>query len=63
MFGILKHIKGTYHNEDWLIWDPKSFRVLKYKYKESAEYMAAELSKRNPGCTYTVVRLDDEHIS
>ena len=63
MFGIRKHIKGTYHNEDWLIWDPKTYHTIKYRYRESAEFMAAQLNKQDTGCTYTVVRLDDEHIS
>ena len=63
MFGIKKHIKGTFHNEDWLIWDNRTFKTIKYKYRESAEFMAEKLNSLDDGCKYTVVRLDDEHIS
>ena len=63
MYGIKKHVKGTFHSEDYLIWDKKTFKTLRYKYKESACFMADRLNQIDTSCRYSVVRLDDEHLS
>ena len=62
MWGIRKHRKGSFYSEDYLLWDEK-YKTLRYKYRESADFMADKLNKEDRKNRYTVVRLDDEYIS
>lgn len=57
-YGILKHNKGSKYEDDYLVTDDK-FRVLKYRYFESARFMCQELTKAHSDrCSFKIVRVD-----
>lgn len=59
MWAILKHTKGTWHDEDTLVVNYKTRKTMKYKYKASADFVCSELNKAHGDrIKFTVVRLD-----
>lgn len=59
MWGIMKHRKGTNYEDDHLVINWKYRETLKYKHKQSAEFMQKMLTEKYPDCKFTVVMLDD----
>lgn len=57
-YGIKKHIKGSFYDEDCLVID-EHYHVLSYIYKESANYMCEQLNKAHSGrIKFYVVRMN-----
>ena len=59
MYGIKKHVKGEFYDNDRLILT-KDYKVVKYQYKESASFMANFLTYKDNNAKYYVVRLNDD---
>lgn len=62
MYGIKVHSKGGFYDDDYYFMkydgNLKKLRLVRYKYKESADYICGCLNDKDKQRKYYVVRLD-----